>query len=197
MMGDSTPSQYRRHNKPCPVLTSIIKEEPLIYVVELVSVLDRDIGVFEYQREVIDGWVEIVYDRLFAENLDQDNIFTEDNLYLMEYFRGKLYYYRNKWDKRFTDYLCSDKNIISLWLSHLIKDYGGRYEWNFSVKRVMFGSPIDYRGEALMSKLKAKYTDLKSELDDLEQLLKLEHLEETSEKLKDDLFVKEFAVQRK
>lgn len=197
MIGDSTPSQYRRHNKPCPVLTSIIKEEPLIYVVELVSVLDRDIGVFEYQREEIDGWVEIVFDRLFAENLDQDYIFTEDNLYLMEYFRGELYYYRNKWDKRFTDYLCSDKNIISLWLSHLIKDYGGRYEWNFSVKRVMFGSPIDYQGDTLMSKLKARYIDLKPELDDLEQLLKLDHLEETSEKLKDDLFVKEFAVQRK
>lgn len=197
MIGDSTPSQYRRHNKPCPVLTSIIREEPLIYVVELVSVLDRDIGVFEYKREVIDRWVEKVYDRLFAENLDQNYIFTEDNLYLMEYFRGELYYYRNKWDKRFTDYLCSDKNIISLWLSHLIKDYGGRYEWNFSVKRVMFGSPIDYQGDTLMSKLKARYIDLKPELDDLEQLLKLDHLEETSEKLKDDLFVKEFAVRRK
>lgn len=67
----------------------------------------------------------------------------------------------------------------------------------FFVKRVMFGSPIDYRGETVMSKLKARYTDLKPELDDLEQLLKLDHLEETSEKLKDDLFVKEFAVQRK
>ncbi len=30
LMGDSTPSQYRRNNKPCPDLTSIINEEPLI-----------------------------------------------------------------------------------------------------------------------------------------------------------------------
>lgn len=57
----------------------------------------------------------------------------------------------------------------------------------------MFSSPIDYRGTKLMSELKAKYSDLLPDLNALEQLLKHKNLEEMSEKLRDDLFVKEFA----
>lgn len=193
LMGDSTPSQYRRHNKPCPNLAPVIKEEPLIYVIELVSVLDRNIGVFEYQREDIDDWIKIVDDRLFGESLDQDNIFTEDNLCLMEYLRGELYYYRDEWDKRFSEYLCSDKTVISLWLSHIINDYGGRYEWNYSVKHVMFGSNFDYRGKTLMSELKKKYIDLFQELDNLEFLLMYKNLEGKSEEIRNEQFIKKFA----
>lgn len=192
-MGDSTPSQYIRKNKPCPDLTPIIEEEHLIYVVELVSVMDRNIAVFhQYQREVIDEWMKIVHKRFFTENLNTD-IFNEDNLRLMDYFRVELFYYRDAWDKKFSEYICSDIKNIKTWLSHIIRDFGGRYEWNYSVKEVLFGSPMDYRGKALLADLKAKYTDLLPELSDLELLLKYKDLENMSEELKDNSFVKEFA----
>lgn len=193
LMGDSTPRQYRRKNKPCPDLTSIIKKEPLVYVIELVTVLDTYIMDFEYPREDIDKWINIIHNRFFNENLQQDNFFTADNLNIMISFREGIFNYRNDWDNRFSEYLCSEDKIICLWLSHLIKDYGGRYEWNFSVKRVMFGSSVDYRGKELLSELKARYTDLKLVLDDLEQLLKHKDLEEMSEKLRADSFVQAFA----
>ena len=57
----------------------------------------------------------------------------------------------------------------------------------------MFGSSVDYRGKALLSELKDRYTDLKLVLDDLEQLLKHKDLEEMSEKLRADSFVQAFA----
>lgn len=193
LMGDSTPRQYRRKNKPCPDLTSIIKKEHLVYVIELLTVLDTYIMDFEYPREDIDKWINIIHNRFFNENLQQDNFFTDDNLNIMISFREGIFNYRNDWDNKFSEYLCSDNKIIRLWLSHLIKDYGGRYEWNFLVKRVMFGSSVDYRGKALLSELKDRYTDLKLVLDDLEQLLKHKDLEEMSEKLRADSFVQAFA----
>lgn len=58
----------------------------------------------------------------------------------------------------------------------------------------MFGSPIDYRGKALMADLKTKYTDFIPELNDLELLLEHKNLEEMSEELKGDTFVKGFAM---
>ena len=196
LMGDSTPRQYRRKNKPCPDLTSIIKKEPLVYVIELVTVLDTYIMDFEYPREDIDKWINIIHNRFFNENLQQDNFFTADNLNIMISFREGIFNYRNDCDNRFSEYLCSEDKITCLWLSHLIKDYGGRYEWNISVKRVMFGSSVDYRGKELLSELKARYVDLKPELDDLEQLLKHKDLEEMSEKLRADSFVRTFAEKK-
>lgn len=194
LMGDTTPRQYRRETKPCPDLAPIIKKEPIIYVVSLLSILDRAIAEFNYQREDIDSWTVIVLDRLFKENLKQEDIITADNLYLLEFFRDELFSYRSLWDEYFTAFLCSDINIIRLWLSHLIIDYGGRYEWNFSVKRVLFGSPYDHRGKALMNDLKSNYPGLSSALSQLELLLKHKDLEEMSAELKANPFVKEFAV---
>lgn len=193
LMGDSTLMQYRRINKPCPDLTPIMKEEPLIYVVELVSVMDRDISEFEYQRESIDKWVKVVHDRFLAENLKQNNIFTEDNLRLMEYFRDELFLYRKEWDESFSEYLCSDITIVRVWLSEIIIDYGGRYEWNYSVKRVMFGSTFDYRGKELMTELKIKYCEFIPELNSLESLLSHKDIAEMSDEIKDYPIVKEYA----
>ena len=193
LMGDSAPRQYRRKDKPFPNLTSIINDEPLDYVIELVSILDTNIVDFEYQREVIDGWIQTVYKRFFTENLLQQDIFTDDNLRIMIYFREGLFSYQNEWDESFSKYLSSDKSIICLWISHIINDYGGRYEWNYSVKHVMFGSNFDYRGKSLMSELKKKYTDLFQELDNLEFLLMYKDLEEKSEEIRNELFIKKFA----
>ena len=57
-------------------------------------------------------------------------------------------------------------------------------------------SSVDYRGKELLSELKARYVDLKPELDDLEQLLKHKDLEEMSEKLRADSFVRTFAEKK-
>lgn len=193
LMGDSTPRQYRRKDKPFPDLTSIINDEPLDYVIELVSILDTNIVDFEYQREVIDGWIQTVYKRFFTENLLQQDIFTDDNLRIMIYFREGLFSYQNEWDESFSKYLSSDKSIICLWLSHVIIDYGGKYEWNYSVKRAMFGSSFDYRGKTLLSELKETYTDLLQELDNLEFLLGYSNLNEKGEGIRNELFIKKFA----
>lgn len=193
LMGDSLPRQYRKKEKPCLDLIPVIQYELLDYVLELVSVLDTNLVNFKYQREVIDEWIQIVYKRFFTENLLQEDLFTKNNLYIMIYFREELFNYRNEWDENFSKYLCSDKRIIRLWLSHIINDYGGRYEWNYSVKHVMFGSNFDYRGKTLMSELKKKYIDLFQELDNLEFLLMYKNLEEKSEEIRNELFIKKFA----
>lgn len=80
--------------------------------------------------------------------------------------------------------------------SYLIIDYGHCFEWNYNVKRALLGSPYDNVGRELINKLKENYPILSSTLTALDKLLINKDLQNISDNIRDNAFVKEFSINR-
>lgn len=194
LIRDNSHKLYDRTTSSSLDILEVIRKEPLDYVVSLVVVLNKDFEYYKFQKETVDLWMQVVFNRFFTENLNQDNIFSKDNLYLMYFFRDDFPSYSGEWRARFNKYLCSDIGILENWLSNLIIDYGGRYGWNDYVKRSLFGSQYDYFGKLLMDEILSAFPVLNEPLSSLVSLLKYKSLYGLSDDIiKTNVFIKKFA----
>lgn len=167
-------------------LTPLFREDNLTYNIMLLQLLKNDMNKYDFTKEQKESWMDILITRFIKERLESKDCISPENLYISEYFRRST----SIWDKKFLDYLESQKQILNYWLSNLIEQEKKNYEWNFQVKSAMFGDKFDDRSKTLIDNLSTSYPSLQKELNSLKDLLEKASLQSLD--LSDNLFIKKF-----